>query len=121
MTTENQIQVNLNKFKSKKQNLGAIEDAVNEVKNDLISISDNMLSIVQDLEMAITKYDEDSAKATSDLSDAQREADLQFSLLQEDAFVRTNELDNLGISVGVNIDAVIEKYMQFYDIADSKI
>ena len=125
MNTEQRVLSMLSKVKqiklAKKENLGAIEDAVNEVKSELIDLRDNMVGLTRDLEMAISQYDEANAKATSDLSDAIREADQQFSMLQEEAFVKTTELDNLGISYDIDIDGTIDNYMQFFDIADSKI
>jgi hypothetical protein len=125
MNTEQRVLSMLSKVKQikldKKEKLGAIEDAVNEVKSELIDLRDNMVGITRDLEMAISQYDEANAKAKSDLSDALREADLHFPTLQEDAFVKTTELDNLGISYDIDIDGTIDNYMQFFDIADSKI
>jgi chromosome segregation ATPase len=125
MNTEQRVLAMLSKVKqiklAKKENLGAIEDAVNEVKSELIDLRDNIVGLTRDLEMAISQYDEANAKATSDLSDAIREADQQFSMLQEEAFVKTTELDNLGISYDIDIDGTIDNYMQFFDIADSKI
>jgi flagellar biosynthesis chaperone FliJ len=47
MKTENRIFANLQKFKSQKQNLGAIEDAISEVKNNLQSKKDELSVIVQ--------------------------------------------------------------------------
>jgi chromosome segregation ATPase len=125
MNTEQRVLAMLSKVKQikadKKEKLGAIEDAVNEVKSELIDLRDNIVGLTRDLEMAISQYDEANAKATSDLSDAIREADQQFSMLQEEAFVKTTELDNLGISYDIDIDGTIDNYMQFFDIADSKI
>ena len=53
MTTENQIQVNLHKFKNGKQNFGAIEDAINEAKFETKNAVDRMKSIYDDLEQRL--------------------------------------------------------------------
>jgi len=126
MNTQTRVLAMLNKIENvriaKKENLGAIEDAVNQVKDDLTFLRDSIVGYTRDIELAITQYDEANAKATSDLSDSIREIDSLVASLQEEAFEKTTELDNLGISYdNIDIDGTIDNYMQFFDIADSKL
>jgi hypothetical protein len=53
MTTENQIQVNLQKFKSGKQNLGVIEDAIREAIESLKAKADELFYITESMNAEI--------------------------------------------------------------------
>lgn len=121
MTTEKQIQVNLNKFKSKKQNLGVIEDAIKEQQDKLKNYTDEMVAITRQLETALSDYATETAQATSDLSDAMRTTDDEISILLGEAQGITFELENLGITPSVDVFQIAENFTQLYDLADSKI
>lgn len=78
MTTENQIQVNLNRFKSKKQNLGTIEDAIS--------------SEVSRIEGEAQDYIQQSLKL--------------YSLIEDFFLYRDNLLSELSQAQGINMDKV---------------
>ena len=97
MTTENQIQVNLQKFKNGKQNLGAIEDAISEVKNqaDLIvsRLSDIKDAFYSEVEDAVSKILEESDYMVS----AQGSAQTLFEEKLNELNSITEELTSLNI------------------------
>jgi hypothetical protein len=125
MSTEQRVLAMLTKVQKvqevKKENLGAIEDAINDVKSNLADLRDEMVAITRQLETGISVYGDASAKATSDLSDVMKETDDQFFSLQQQAFILANELDNLGISYDVDIEKTKNDFDTLYGVADSKI
>lgn len=120
METQNLIFANLQKIREK-QNLGAIEDAVNEVKSNLKDLSDNMVGVTRQLELAVTTASESMSKIISDLSDVMRQTDDEFYTLQQEAFVQSNELDNLGIPYDIDLDQITGYFSEVFDKADSMI
>jgi len=97
MTTENQIQVNLQKFKSKKQDLGAIEDAVNQVKNNLL---ENLATVEANTE----GLNNITLRIQKLIMDTISEYDSSFNNVNEnliDSIVDDmEELDGYGVEVG---------------------
>ena len=121
MTTENQIQVNLQKFKSKKQNLGAIEDAVNEVKNNLQGREETILTIINDFRAKIQKAEENAKAIASDLQTELQSAGMDFNEAEADYLGMSKELDDMGISYESNISNLESDWNDLYDQADTII
>jgi hypothetical protein len=120
MKIENRIFATLQKTKEK-QNLGAIEDAVNEAKSILKDSNDQMVAVTRSLETGLAKAQQAMSELISNLSDVMRQADDEFYTLQMEAFKQQAELDNLGISYDTDIDVTVEFFQQMYDKADGMI
>jgi len=121
MNTQKQIFEKLSKQELEKQNLGAIEDAVNEAKSVLKDSNDQMVAVTRTLETAVATAEQAMSDLISNLSDAMRMADDDFYSLQMEAFKQQAELDNLGISYETDVDATIEYYNEIYDKADTML
>ena len=125
MNTQERVLAMLNKTKevrkSRKENLGAIEDAVNEAKSVLKNSNDEMVAVTRTLETAIATAEQAMSELISNLSDAMRNSDDNFYNLQMEAFKQQADLDNLGISYETDVEATIEYYNEIYDKADSMI
>ena len=107
--------------KIKKQDLGAIEDAINEAKSNLKDFNDEMVAINRKLETGISVASDAISQAMSNLSSVMSQTDDEFYDIQQKAFVVQTELDNLGISSNVDIDKTINDFQAFYDKADSML
>lgn len=104
-----------------KQNLGAIEDAVNEAKSNLKNLADKMVAVTRQLETGISVASDAMEQITSKLSDVMRESDSEFYDLQQEAFILVSELDNLGISYDQDLDTLVTNFSSKFDQADQMI
>ena len=102
MNTEQRVLAMLNKVQnvrlSKKENLGAIEDAINQVKVDLSNKGDMIIQLVSDYNSDIDDKILQAKALGEDLLDLMMQTDGAFNQLEEEYLTTAKELDDLGIS-----------------------
>ncbi len=119
MTTENQIQVNLQKFKVKKQNLGAIEDAVNEVKQNLKNTGDMLTELVNNYNSDIDSLINEGVALAEKISTLMIEADMIYNQYEEEYLFIASELDAIGVPYDNIFPDVGSDYNDVKDLASS--
>ena len=124
METQARVMATLNKVKEarakKQEKLGAIEDAIKEVQENLIAKEKEMTSIVTELGTQIENIKNKSRLLAEDLSTSLREASI-FDELELEYIAIANELDNLGIPYNTSLQQLQNDYSNGYDIADELI
>jgi hypothetical protein len=102
MNTEQRVLAMLSKVKQikldKKENLGAIEDAINQVKVDLSNKGDMIIQLVSDYNSDIDDKILQAKALGEDLLDLMMQTDGAFNQLEEEYLTTAKELDDLGIS-----------------------
>ena len=96
-----------------KQKLGAIEDAVNEVKNDLSNKADMIGTLINDYNSDIKDIEARSRALAEDILNLMMEADGAYKQYEEEYLATATELDSLGIPY----DSVFPDYGSDYNDA----
>lgn len=119
MNTEQRILAMLSKIEKvqavKKENLGAIEDAINEAKSNLSDLYDNMDVLQSDLDRKANEIIDALSSLRNDaeslLSSTGEEFQYNLKLYNE----ANQELQDLGIEVPLDIDELNRNYENTYD------
>jgi hypothetical protein len=123
METQSRVLAMLNKTKqlreARQENLGAIEDAVNQVKQDLSNKFKELTSLYDDLESATVTIMDKSKALGEDLSTSLIEIGSQWNSKLEEFNLIATELDDLGIAYEYDVDSLGSDYLQAYDVADN--
>jgi hypothetical protein len=122
MNTEARVLATLNKIKEvqTKRNLGAIEDAVNEVKNNLRLKENEMSSIINELSSQIENIVRQSRALAEELQTSLMES-TRYSDLELEYISMAEELDNLGIPFDNILSELGSNYSDAYDVAEEAI
>jgi len=122
MSIENEIFKRLQKLKSerlaKKENLGAIEDAVNQAKNDLEKKEDYLVSVVDNLNNEIDDIILESKSLAERLSVLLREYTAEFEKGTSEYMEIANELDTIGIPYDNVFSDISSDFNDAYDYAE---
>ncbi len=125
MNTENRVLAMLNKIgnvrTAKKENLGAIEDAINQVKQNIDKVGVDLANFTDQLNEAINdSISKQRALAESLLTDLQ-----SISMQREEVFNQfediNSELMDLGIDNGIDINKIDADFEIAYATADELI
>lgn len=125
MNTENRVLAMLNKIgnvrTAKKENLGAIEDAINQVKQNIDKVGVDLVNFTDQLNEAINdSLLKQRALAESLLTDLQ-----SISIQREEVFNQfeeiNSELMDLGIDNGIDINKIDADFEIAYATADELI
>ncbi len=125
METQSRVIATLNKLKKqhaqKQQNLGAIEDAVNEVKANLETKGREITALVNDLGARLQKAEQDARAIAEDLQTSLMEIGMQYNDAEAEYLEMSRELDNLGISFDNIFPDIGSDYSDTYDQADNLV
>jgi len=112
MTTENQIQVNLQKFKSKKQNLGIVEDILTQTYSELSDLQMQMKDIYLKFEDNMNSTFDNISNEIESLGTDANYAQSEYTILHDKFF---GLIDDLGQYGDFSTDIVDEMSTNFDD------
>ena len=119
MNTEKRVQERLNNFRQAREiKLGAIEDAINEVKQNLSNREQMMIESIDNLQSDIDDVLLESRNLAEKLSTSLREATQMFESAREDYEDISSELDSLGIDFDDAMPELGSRFANIYDLAD---
>jgi hypothetical protein len=124
MNTEARVLATLNKIKevqSKRKDLGAIEDAINEVKNSLQGREETILTIINDFRAKIQKAEQDAVAVAEYLQTELQSAGMDYNEAEADYLAISKELDDMGISYESSLSDLGSNWNELYDQADNLI
>jgi len=103
----------------KKQDLGAIEDAVEQVKQDLYDKTKYMEGLVNDLNTQRQEIQSKALALAEDLSNSLIEAGSLFNQAEQEYLDIAKELDALGIQYDSIYPDIGSDFRDAYDVADT--
>ena len=125
MNTQERVLAMLNKIENvrtaKKENLGAIEDAVNEVKSNLETRGNDIIALVNELGARLEKGQQDARALAEDLQNSLQEIGMQYNEGEAEYLDIAQELDALGISYDSIFPDIGSDYNDTYELIDNLI
>ena len=119
MNTEKRVQERLNNFRQAREiKLGAIEDAINEVKQNLSNREQMMIESIDNLQSDIDDVLLESRNLAEKLSTSMREATQMFESAEEDYLFMARELDEIGVDYDNAFPDLGSDWANVYDLAD---
>ena len=119
MNTERRVQERLNKFRQAREiKLGAIEDAINEVKQNLSNREQMMIESIDNLQSDIDDVLLESRNLAEKLSTSMRGATQMFESAEEDYLFMARELDEIGVDYDNAFPDLGSDWANVYDLAD---
>ena len=119
MNTERRVQERLNKFRQAREiKLGAIEDAINEVKQNLSNREQMMIESIDNLQSDIDDVLLESRNLAEKLSTSMRGATQMFESAEEDYLFMARELDEIGVDYDNAFPDLGSDWANVYNLAD---
>jgi ABC-type transporter Mla subunit MlaD len=103
------------------QKLGAIEDAIQQAKQDLADKGAELLNLKDTLKDRSENIRDQAKSLSEDLLNSMMEVGGQWNDRLDEFNQLASELENLGIDYNINIDAISNDYLEIYDAADNLI
>jgi outer membrane murein-binding lipoprotein Lpp len=124
MNTQRQVFEKLAKQKlgaKDKQNLGAIEDAIREVQDNLNAKANEISTLVNDFNAEIKNSQSKALALAEELQTAIQQAGMSFNDAEAEYKEMAKELLDLGIPFNDIFPEIGTEYSDLYDIADNLI
>ena len=119
MNTEKRVQERLNNFRQAREiKLGAIEDAINEVKQNLSNREQMMIESIDNLQSDIDDVLLESRNLAEKLSTSMRGATQMFESAEEDYLFMARELDEIGVDYDNAFPDLGSDWANVYNLAD---
>jgi uncharacterized coiled-coil DUF342 family protein len=105
----------------KKQELGAIEDAIQQSKQDLADKGAELLNLKDTLKDQVQNIRDQAKSLSEDLLNSLMEVGGQWNDRLDEFNQLASELENLNIDYNINLDSISNDYLEVYDQADNLI
>ena len=105
----------------KKQDLGAIEDAIQQSKQDLADKGAELLNLKDTLKDQVQNIRDQAKSLSEDLLNSLMEVGGQWNDRLDEFNQLASELENLNIDYNINLDSISNDYLEVYDQADNLI
>lgn len=125
MNTENRVLAMLNKIgnvrTAKKENLGAIEDAINDAKKNIETSKTLLYDLISNFNNDIDDVIIRSADMSENLRTTLQEATMGYNEFRENYVAIVSEFEDLGIPFDNAIQDIDDKFEEAYALADNLV